>query len=32
MTIVIFIGVLLGAMSLGMPIAFSLMVTGAALM
>ncbi len=32
MTIVIFIGVLLGAMSLGMPIAFALMVTGAALM
>jgi tripartite ATP-independent transporter DctM subunit len=32
MTIVIFIGVLLGAMSLGMPIAFSLMVTGTALM
>jgi tripartite ATP-independent transporter DctM subunit len=32
MTIVIFIGVLLGAMSLGMPIAFALMVTGTALM
>ena len=32
MTIAIFIGVLLGAMTLGMPIAFALMVTGVALM
>lgn len=32
MTIVIFLGVLLGAMALGIPIAFALMVTGAALM
>lgn len=32
MTIVIFLGALLGAMALGVPIAFALMVTGAALM
>jgi len=32
MTVTIFIGVLLGAMALGMPIAFALIVTGAALM
>src|SRR5262245_15464874 len=32
MTIVIFLGALLGAMALGIPIAFALMVTGAALM
>ncbi len=31
MTIAIFLGALLGAMALGVPIAFSLLVTGAAL-
>ncbi|MEQ1659217.1 MAG: L-dehydroascorbate transporter large permease subunit, partial [Hylemonella sp.] len=32
MTIAIFLAALLGAMALGVPIAFSLLVTGAALM